>query len=231
MGLLARPEIEADYYGFSDQDDFWHRDKVERALDWLGAQPSECPALFCSRTRIVDSSGNVTGYSPLFRRAPSFANSLVQSIAGGNTMIMNRSARELILSAGADVKVPSHDWWSYILVCGAGGNVRYDHMAKIDYRQHDSNQVGSNSGMIARLRRIKMLKEGRFKQWSEQHVCALQSTQELLTSENQRIFQLFQEARTGAFPQNIYAFIKSGMYRQTIAGNVGLAGAVLLRQI
>lgn len=231
MSLLARPEIEADYYGFSDQDDLWHPDKVERALDWLGAQPSERPALFCSRTRIVDSSGNLTGYSPLFRRAPSFANSLVQSIAGGNTMIMNRSARELIVSAGVDVTVPSHDWWSYILVCGAGGKVRYDHMAKLDYRQHDSNQVGSNSGMMARLRRIKMLKDGRFKQWSEQHVSALQPIQELLTSENQRIFQLFQEVRTEAFPKNMYAFIKSGMYRQTIAGNVGLTGAILLRQL
>lgn len=231
MSLLARPEIDADYYGFSDQDDLWHPDKVECALEWLGAQPSERPALFCSRTRIVDSFGSATGYSPLFERAPSFANSLVQSIAGGNTMIMNRSARELIVSAGLDITVPSHDWWSYILVSGAGGAVRYDPVPRIDYRQHGSNQVGSNSGVMARLRRIKMLKEGRFKKWSEQHIFALQPVQKLLTSDNQRIFQLFQKARTEVFPENIYVFIKSGVYRQTISGNVGLVGAVLLRQI
>lgn len=231
MSLVSRPEIDADFYGFSDQDDLWHPDKVEHALGWLASQCSERPALFCSRTRIVDSAGRVIGFSPHFRREPSFANSLVQSIAGGNTMIMNRAARDLIIRAGPDVTVPSHDWWSYILVSGAGGSVRYDPVPKIDYRQHESNQVGSNSGMVARLRRFKMLKDGRFKQWNEQHVSALQPIEELLTSENRQIFQLFQKARTEAFPRNIYTFIKSGMYRQTVAGNVGLTSAVLLRQI
>jgi glycosyltransferase involved in cell wall biosynthesis len=231
MTLLARPEIDADYYGFSDQDDKWHPDKVEAALEWLGRQPSDRPALFCSRTKIVDTAGHVIGFSPLFQRSPSFANALVQSIAGGNTMIMNRAARELIVSAGADLAIPSHDWWCYIMVCGAGGAVHYDPIARIDYRQHDFNLVGSNSGIRARLRRMKMLKEGRFKRWSEQHIAALQPVEARLTPENREILRRFQDTRTAAFPKNLHAFMNSGLYRQTLSGNIGLAGAVLLRQI
>lgn len=231
MTLLARPEIEADFYGFSDQDDKWHPDKIERAFEWLSLQPRERPALYCSRTRIVDADGNETGFSPLFQKMPSFANALVQSIAGGNTMIMNRAARDLIVSAGTDVMVPSHDWWSYIMVSGVGGNIYYDPVAKIDYRQHGSNQVGSNSGMIARLRRIRMLKDGHFKQWNDLHILALQPVVSVLTPENQQILNLFQATRTGGIPGRIDAFIKSGIHRQTVVGNIGLAGAVLLRQL
>ncbi|MBP2547686.1 glycosyltransferase involved in cell wall biosynthesis [Neorhizobium galegae] len=231
MALLARPEIDADYYAFCDQDDLWHDDKIEHALAWLKAQPAARPALFCSRTRIVDHTGAVTGFSPLFRRPPSFANALVQSIAGGNTMVMNRAARDLIVRAGADVTVPSHDWWSYILVSGAGGSVHYDPVPKIDYRQHGANQVGSNSGLRARLRRIKMLKDGRFKRWSEQHIKGLEPIEPLLTPENRKLLELFQTARSAAFPANLRALRAAGLYRQTVPGNIGLTGAVLLRQI
>ena len=78
---------------------------------------------------------------------------------------------------------------------------------------------------------MKMLKEGRFKRWSEQHIAALQPVEARLTPENREILRRFQDARTAAFPKNLHAFMNAGLYRQTLSGNVGLAGAVLLRQI
>jgi hypothetical protein len=56
----------------------------------------------------------------LFVFPPSFRNALVQSIAGGNTMVFNVALKRLIENAGP-LDVPSHDWWVYILVTGSGG--------------------------------------------------------------------------------------------------------------
>ena len=108
--------------------------------------------LYCGRTRTVDEDGRVVGFSPQFSRPPCFANALVHNIAGGNTMVMNDSARQLILEAGV-VDVVAHDWWTYLMVSGAGGRVIYDDEPTVDYRQHDDNQVGANMGISARLGR------------------------------------------------------------------------------
>ena len=36
--------------------------------------------------------------------------------SGGNTMVFNRAARELLRMAGDNVSVVAHDWWAYILI-------------------------------------------------------------------------------------------------------------------
>jgi glycosyltransferase involved in cell wall biosynthesis len=231
MSLICNVAIDADFYCFADQDDKWLPKKLERGLRWQQTQSRDVPALYCTRTRNVNADGKPIGFSPLFRRPPSFSNALVQSISGANTMMMNRAARDLLIKAGRDVNVPSHDWWSYILTTGAGGIVHYDPIAEIDYRQHDGNQVGSNSDFRARLRRLRMLRSGRFREWSERHLSALALADPLLTVDNRRKVQLFRELHSGAFPKNLWALRAAGLYRQTIAGNIGLAVAAVLRQI
>ena len=117
MSLLSDADIVGDFFACCDQDDVWWPDKLERALQWLHTVPEHVPAVYFSRTRNVDASGNIIGCSPLFRRPPNFRNALVQSIGGGNTMVFNRAARELLVAAGP-VDVASHDWWTYLLVSG-----------------------------------------------------------------------------------------------------------------
>jgi glycosyltransferase involved in cell wall biosynthesis len=231
MSLICNRSIDADFYSFADQDDRWLPEKLERALSWQSKQASNVPALYCTRTRTVTADGTVVGFSPLFRRRPSFSNALVQSIAGANTMLMNRAARDLIVKAGKDVDVPSHDWWAYLLTSGAGGVVGYDAIAEIDYRQHEGNQVGSNSDLRARLKRLQMLRTGRFRKWSQQHLVALTAAEHLLTEDSRRKLQLFRQLHSDVFPKNLRALYSAGLYRQTIVGNIGLAVAALLRQI
>src|SRR4030081_2408117 len=89
MSLVCAPDIAGDYFAFSDQDDIWNKDKLERALGWLTAIPPEVPALYCSRTEIVDIAGRRLGHSPLFTKPPGFSNAVVQNIGGGNTMVFN----------------------------------------------------------------------------------------------------------------------------------------------
>ena len=105
---------------------------------WNGFRSSadDVPALFCSRTRIITAEGEPAGFSPLFSKKPSFRNAIVQSIAGGNTMVMNRAARDIMLEASRRTGFVSHDWWCYLILTGVGGIVHYSPTAKIGYRQH-----------------------------------------------------------------------------------------------
>ena len=43
--LVANDRIAADAYAFSDQDDVWERDKLERAMRWLSEVPASTPGV------------------------------------------------------------------------------------------------------------------------------------------------------------------------------------------
>lgn len=216
------------YYAFCDQDDIWHEDKLSRAVRHLSITEQGRPALYCSRTRLVDQNGTFIGFSPLFRRRPSFSNALVQSIAGGNTMVMNQAAKELVVAAGCKVNVPAHDWWAYLLVTGAGGIANYDKIPSLDYRQHQSNAVGAKASLLFRLKRLH---SGLIREWSNANLQALRSCGQLLTRRNQEKLLYFEEARNASFPRNMGAIIRAGVYRQTLAGNVGLLAAILMGRV
>ena len=84
------------------------------------ALPPEGRRSTAARTLLIDEAGRETGRSPRFRAAPGFANALVQSIAGGNTMLFNAAAKRCSRGRGRRAVV-AHDWWAYLLVSGAGG--------------------------------------------------------------------------------------------------------------
>ena len=141
MSLICNPEIVADYYAYADQDDLWEPDKLARAVAWLATVPRETPALYMSRTRLIDENDQDLGLAPLFTsKPPTFANALVQNIGGGNTMVLNNSARVLIVAHSKGNTIVSHDWWSYMLVTGAGGHALYDPYPGVRYRQHHTTR-------------------------------------------------------------------------------------------
>lgn len=231
LSLLQCQEINAAFYAFADQDDVWHTEKIERAITWLNKQPPEQPALYCSRTSLVDELGRGLGDSPLFTRPPCFANALVQSIGGGNTMVFNQAARVLLGLASKDAKVVSHDWWLYIIVAGAGGCIHYDPRPSIDYRQHGANLIGSNLGWRARLKRIHFMLNGRFRDWNTLHMAALCEAEPFFTPESRRILNQFRQARISSLPKRLWFLYRSGTYRQTLFGNIGLWVAATLNRL
>lgn len=231
LSLTCKPNIEADYYAYSDQDDIWEPFKLERAVKWLSTIPSNVPALYCSRTCLVDVKNNEIGMSPLFSRAPSFANALMQNIGGGNTMVFNKSARELLREAGDDQPISAHDWWTYIVVTGCGGEVFYDPNPTLRYRQHNNNLVGMNSSWRARFKRLQALWQGCFRSWSDGHISALKTLQHRLTPDNLKILEDFTQARKMRLPHRLLQFKRCGIYRQTLLGNIGLAIAAIFKKI
>ncbi len=225
--LIRNSRDDADVYAFGDQDDLWEPDKLSEAADWLNGQ-GRAPALYCSRTRIVDMSGHAVGLSPLFSSPPSFRNAIVQSIAGGNTMVFNRSARELLARTCERTGFVSHDWWAYLMVTGAGGPVRYSGIPRVRYRQHLSNLVGANSSWRARMTRLALMAGGRFARWNERNLEGLELCEEYLTEESRRLLAEFREIRTGGFPGRLVRLQRSGIHRQTRLGQISLYAACVL---
>ncbi|PAU60669.1 glycosyl transferase family 2 [Pseudomonas sp. PIC25] len=230
LSLACEPSLEADFFTFCDQDDIWHLDRLERALNWLRQVPPDRPALHCGRTHLVDNQGHHLGESPLFPKEPSFANALVQSLAGGNTMVFNQAARMLLMRAG-NVPVASHDWWAYMLITGCGGTVRYDPTPTIDYRQHGTNLIGANSSIRDRLHRLKRMFAGHFRDWNTLNVAALQRCNTLLTPEHRATFQMFAAAREADLLPRCLGVLRSGVHRQTLFGDLGLIAAAALGKI
>ena len=229
--MITNDKISADYYAFCDQDDIWLDDKVEHAISWMRDEGNGVPLLHCSRTITMSGSGQDEGFSPLFTRPPSFRNALVQSIAGGNTMTLNRRARDLIAEASRRSGFVSHDWWCYLLVTGAGGRVFYSSEPLVRYRQHGSNQVGANTGFRARLTRLRMLTSGRFARWTDQNIEGLSKCRSLLTDGAAATFDLFLGTRQSGLLSRLAALRASGIHRQTVVGQIGLYIAVALRRL
>ncbi len=230
LSLLCADDVSGDAFALSDQDDVWDPDKLTRALAWLEQQPAERPALYCARTRSISETGASMGLSPLFKRRPSFGNALIQNIAGGNTMVLNAAARELLRRAGP-VDVVTHDWWIYQLVSGAGGRVHYDPEPCLSYRQHAANVIGANTGLRARAGRYGGFLGGRNRDWNARNLAALGRCRELLTAESLATLDQFERMHAGGLASRLSSLLRGGVYAQTASGNLGLFFATMLKKI
>lgn len=229
--LIVDPVFDADYFAFCDQDDLWEPDKLEIAVSRLAGATPDTPALFCSRTLTMSEVGEAVGSSPLFARKPSFENALVQSLAGGNTMVLNRSAQSTMERASRRSGFVSHDWWAYLLVSGAGGDVFYCARPLVRYRQHGLNLVGANTSWQARCSRLQRMIRGQFRQWSDENLKGLEANADLLMPEAMQTLIRFREARGAPLPRRLLDLNRSGVYRQTLSGNVGLYVAALMGRV
>ncbi len=190
--------------------------------------PKALPALYGSRTLLVDARDQHIGYSPLFRQAGGFHNAPVQTIAGGNTMVFNRAARELLRKAGDNVSAVAHDWWAYILISACGGRIHYDTSPTVRYRQHGLNQFGANRSVTAQASRLRQLLQGRFRGWVDTNLAELQRVRHLMSPENQRVLDQFARARHQRLLPRMAGPRQAGVYRQTLWGNLGLTIAALI---
>lgn len=232
LSMASNPAISADLYAFCDQDDIWLPEKFDyivRKLEW--SQLQQMPTVYCGRTEIVDESLQTLGKSPNFKRQPSFENALVQSIAGGNTMVFNQCTKELLESTGI-TDVASHDWWLYQLITGVGGTVYYDPKPLIKYRQHSNSLIGANISYFSQIKRIVHGFNNGFKSWNTINLNALAQVRKHLTAENKATLEMFEKIRNTKNPFKRLTILRAaGLYRQSKSDTVKLWVACFLNKI
>lgn len=230
LSLINNHYIQSDYYAFSDQDDVWHETKLKRAVRWLDSINESVPALYCSRTALIDAHDKSIGFSPLYSRPPSFSNALIQNIASGNTMVFNRKARDLIQKVSHNNMV-IHDWAAYLAVTACDGQVYYDAEPSVYYRQHSENVIGNSMGIVTRVRNFISAHQGRKASWNNKNLALVDALGEAVTEENQRKCADFRAIRHGSLIKRLYLLKRSGVYHQQLAGTLTTVSYAVLNRM
>lgn len=146
-----------DYYAFSDQDDRWNPDKLERAIRAL--QDKQGPALYAANARLVDRALNPLGRST-HSQSPHYDYYTLVCGASvlGCTCVFNKALAQAVQEKPLPEDLIMHDYYLAVLCAFLGGAVIYDHNPVMDYRQHGENVVGTQwtktAALKNRLRRI-----------------------------------------------------------------------------
>jgi len=214
--LRAAHAADAPWVAFADQDDVWLPEKLERGVRALATVPWRTPGLYCARQVLVDAALRRVGESPRLRRPGGFPAALTQNIATGCTVMLNGAAAGLI----ADSHPPAgtvHDWWCYLLVAAAAGQVLTDPKPVVLYRQHDANLIGAP--VSARRRAVAALRRGpgAFMAMLRAHVAALVAQPHLLAASARRDLAAIDRSLSRGPAARLRALFLPGLHRQNPA--------------
>lgn len=204
-----------DAVAFADQDDVWLPHKLERGLSALGGVVADVPALYCARQILVDAQLNQIGLSTLASHDGRFPAALTQNVATGCTVMLNSRAARLVAGSTPSTAT-QHDWWCYLVVTAAGGQLIQDAEPMILYRQHGGNAVGAPRSMAHRA--VGVMKRGpqAFMNVLRQNVTALAAQPDLLTDRARVEVLLLQDALQGGLHRRLSALRLAGLVRQTL---------------
>jgi len=199
---------------FADQDDVWLPEKLARALAALKQVPDGVPALYCGRQVLVDAGLRRIAISFAVRRPPGFPAALTQNIATGCTVMLNRAAATLIARSEPPAAT-MHDWWCYLVVAAAGGQVLADNEPVVLYRQHYRNVVGAPATQFRRALRALRRGPGAFMRIFRQHVAALRDQADLLAPVAGAQVAALDRALDGGLLGRLAALRMPGLIRQS----------------
>lgn len=143
----------APYILFSDQDDVWRLDKVEKTMralleteDEVGA---DTPVLVFTDLTPVDErlrpiSPSLMRMQKQYTDVIDYRAILMQNIVTGCTTGINRALAGLASQCGNPSQIIMHDWWLGAVAARFGKAVYLDESTVL-YRQHEDNSVGAKN--------------------------------------------------------------------------------------
>lgn len=217
---------DADFYAFSDQDDIWFEDKLERAVKQLQKFDRNRPVLYHSNR--LSCNEHLTPFPKQMERVEKpldFTNSLVQEYCQGCTSVFNKAAKDLACRAYS-YKLP-HDYW-VALVAYVFGNVVCEN-APTMYHIHHGNNASTDGNLLASW-------NDRLKMYSRESVYLVPSSLllrnygELLTVKQKAILNTFNKCKK-SFYCRLSLFLNNKVRRVNLAGTFSLKCALLLNKI
>lgn len=156
--LLRDTEDSVDFVALSDQDDVWMEDKLEQAVCRLQEKDGTKPLLYCGKPMLTDETLQpIPSIMYGEHVVPSFGNALIENICTGCTAVCNRQLVRLV-KMGTPAFTVMHDWWLYLLA-SSFGDVVFDPVPHMYYRQHTDNTVGVQKNrcqeFLARVKRFR----------------------------------------------------------------------------
>ncbi len=140
---------DSDYIMFSDQDDVWLPDKIEKTLAAMQSaeQMSENPILVHTDLKVVNQNLDEIApsffeFQKLIQKDITLPKLLVQNYVTGCTIMINRALREKCGEIPGECIM--HDWWLALDAVLFGEIICINEPTML-YRQHDANQVGAKA--------------------------------------------------------------------------------------
>ncbi len=139
-------KVEAKYYMFSDQDDIWKNEKIEKSLNKI----EEGFDLVYTDLEVVDENLNVTyesywklkGIYKKIKKYNNFESLYLNNFITGCTVISKKELIDSFMPLPNISKFVLHDYWISLIV-SQNGKIAYIEEPLIKYRQHKNNKVGS----------------------------------------------------------------------------------------
>ena len=134
----------ADYIMFSDHDDIWHLDKVEKSLKKI--KEENVDMVYCN-CRLVKDDGSVLKESyfkyknmPLIKKKNKLC--ISRCVGLGCSQIITKDVKEKMLPFKEEVI--AHDWLA-AFIASEGKGIKYIKEPLFDYRLHTTNVFGGRS--------------------------------------------------------------------------------------
>ena len=205
--FFALTKIEpADFYFFSDQDDYWLENKLEVILKEAESHDNQKPILYYTDLKIVNKSLDVLNESMVKYQSGHANTQLVQELTEntvtGGTVGINHALAEKWHDTE---NIIMHDWWLALLAAALGELVFIDTPTEL-YRQHDNNVLGART-LTKRMKNW-------FNHWIKKYWWLITSSQKQaqkllafdeLPEENRMLAQTYVEILEKPFIKRIHA--------------------------
>lgn len=221
---------DAEYTMFSDQDDYWNKDKVERTLEKMNEMENkygkDTPLVVFTDAIVVDSTLNLIHFSfhrsnHLNTKRVDLAHLLMENKLIGCTMMMNKALKNKIIAIPKNARV--HDWW-VALVAAAFGKIGYLEDSTILYRQHEDNVIGNQEYGSYIKKRLASLRSQREVIYSNMKQAEefLEIYNMLLTKEQKSLIGRFANLNKRNWFYRRYTVYRYGYKKSGVPRNIGL---------
>ncbi|MFM9876669.1 MAG: glycosyltransferase [Rhodoglobus sp.] len=158
MLALVQPAVDG-YLALSDQDDVWMPDKLARHVELLRSGGHD--GISSSVTAFATDGTRTLIRKDFPQRRFDY---LTESPGPGCSFVLTPRLAALVAEQLADDASPArtaeyHDWLIYSLARGRGWSWHIDGTPSLDYRQHDSNVMGANTGLSPALARLNLIRQ------------------------------------------------------------------------
>jgi len=145
-----------EYFAFSDQDDYWMADKMKTAVDALSRYENDKPSLYIGQYQMTDAKLNEIYTKPIKAKL-TLESALINNIATGCSMVFNKELLKVICRYQPSY-ITMHDYWIYLLASSIGGNLIFDPVPHILYRQHGNNVIGGKDDSFMKKWSVRLSK-------------------------------------------------------------------------
>ena len=142
--MIENRSREADLFCLCDQDDIWHKSKLQLIIERYNSKENKEPVLIHSDLSLIDARGKLLekSHDKLINYKKNFItknNALYYNPVPGCAMTINAALANKIFYCKYLVM---HDWWILLSAMYINATVLYIKSPLVKYRQHSKNVLG-----------------------------------------------------------------------------------------